>query len=407
MNSKISLSKSKYHKSKIKNNSLTIYNNNSLQNTSNNLYSLPNTIKTNNSSLNEKNNKKKLFKSIYSGFTKTNFGSIPYKTENFLINNKINNPRFNDVKSIFYSDKISNPGVGKYNIIKDFELTGWDTKFGGFGTRFKTSFNEMPGVGDYNPEENKNLEKNRNNIRYKSLYKPTNLIKQILEFNNLNKKEGPTCTTYTPVYQDEVMKLKKLYTFDSFIGRDVFTGIDMPFTKRDDYPGPGFYTYNSNLFGANTNKQLKFKYEDKSTSFDESKSKQISEKDLKKFYKKNNILNFKLKSRSPKYNNSKVITSEELKIKNKNEKENSKKTPQLEILLNNIYKNNRNTYSNNFKFYINQQKELDYIKSILGNDRGKPDLFYLSSPRWKEKKSKLITPGPAYYFQSNLNSFKK
>ena len=76
-----------------------------------------------------KNNKTKLTKSIYSGFTKTTFGSIPYKTENFLLNKKDKNPRFNDIKSIFYSDKISNPGVGRYNITKDFELTGWDMKF--------------------------------------------------------------------------------------------------------------------------------------------------------------------------------------------------------------------------------------------------------------------------------------
>ena len=45
-------------------------------------------------------------------------------------------------------------------------------------------------------------------------------------------------------------------------------------------------------------------------------------------------------------------------------------------------------------------KELEYIKSILGNDNGRPDLFYLSSPRWKENKYKFRTPGPAYYFNS-------
>ena len=32
------------------------------------------------------------------------------------------------------------------------------------------------------------------------------------------------------------------------------------------------------------------------------------------------------------------------------------------------------------------------------NDNGKRDLFYLSSPRWKENKLKLKIPGPAYYF---------
>ena len=108
----------------------------------------------NNSSL-QKNNKKKIFKSIYTGFTETTFGSIPYKTENFLLNKNINNPGFNDVKSIFYSDKLGNPGVGKYNLSKDFVLTRWDMKLGGYDTRFKTSFNLMPGTEDYSPEENK------------------------------------------------------------------------------------------------------------------------------------------------------------------------------------------------------------------------------------------------------------
>ena len=111
----------------------------------------------------------------------------------------------------FYSDKITNPGVGKYNLTKNFELTGWDTKFGGFDDRFKKYVDQVPGVGDYNPEENKNFGKNRNNIRYKSLYKQTNLTQQILGFNGFKDQEGPTCTTYTPLYQDEVMKIKKLY----------------------------------------------------------------------------------------------------------------------------------------------------------------------------------------------------
>ena len=43
------------------------------------------------------------------------------------------------------------------------------------------------------------------------------------------------------------------------------------------------------------------------------------------------------------------------------------------------------------------------IKSVLGNDNGKRDLFYLYSPRWKENKSKLKTPGPAYYFNPKQN----
>ena len=51
--------------------------------------------------------KTKLFKSIYSGFTKTNFGSIPYKTENFLVNKTLNNPNIN-VLCITLDDFINN-----------------------------------------------------------------------------------------------------------------------------------------------------------------------------------------------------------------------------------------------------------------------------------------------------------
>jgi len=406
MNSKFSLSKQKLHKTKNSNNSRTTY---SHLNLSNNKFLSLNSINNisnyqNNSSF-DKNNKKKLFKSVYSGFTKSSFGSIPYKTENFLINDKLKYPRFNDVKSYFYSDKLRNPGVGNYNLSKDFELTGWDTRFGGSDTRFKTPFNLMPGAGDYNPEENKKLEKSRNNIRYKGLYKQPYANQKILKFNkDLNGSEGPNCATYTPVYQDEVMKIKKLYTFDSFTGRDKFPGFDLPFAKKNDYPGPGFYTYHADLFGAN-NKQLKFNYENKSEDFEDYEIKKNPDKVFKKYYRNKKGMNFKLKSRSPKYNNIKVITSEELQIKNKTEKENRNKVPQLEIVLKNIDKKPKK--SSNFKFYINQQRELEYIKSVLGNDYGKPDLFYLSSPRWKENKYKLKTPGPAYYFNHSLNSFKK
>ena len=190
-----------------------------------------------------------------------------------------------------------------------------------------------------------------------------------------------------------------MYTFDSFTGRNEFTGYDMPFEKKNDYPGPGFYAYISDLFGA-TNKQMKFNYDNKSESFDDYEIKKHPDKVFKKYSNKKDILKFKLKSRSPKYNNIKIMTSEELQLKNKKEKIDNNKVPQLELLLKDIDK--KDTHSTNFKFYLNQQKELDYIKSVLGNDNGKRDLFYLSSPRWKEDKFKLKTPGPAYYFNQSL-----
>ena len=402
MNSKFSITKRKHHI--MKNNKMPIVTNTNYNNSQNNNKSLNNlksiTIYNNNSSIDK--NKKNIFNSVCSSFNKTSFGSIPYKTENFLVNKKLKNPRFSDVKSIFYFDQLRNPGVGKYNLTKDFELTGWDMKFGGFDPRFKTSFNLMPGAGDYDPEENKALEKTRNNIRYKSLYKKPDFFQMLLKHNNsLKLNKGPNCTTYTPVYQDEVMKIKKMYTFDSFTGRDEYTGFDMPFSKKNNYPGPGFYSYHGDLFGGGNNKQLKFNYENDRESFEDSEIKKNPDKVFKKYYKGKDKVNFKLKSRSPKYNNIKIMTSEELQIKNKNEKRSNIKIPELEMFLKNI--DGKENDQKNFRFYINQQKELDYIKSVLGNDNGKRDLFYLYSPRWKENKSKLKTPGPAYYFNPKQN----
>ena len=365
-----------------------------INNTNSNLNFQISNSKSNNTS---QKKSKKIFKSIYTGYSKNSFGSIPYKTENFLITDNIENKRFNDVKSIFYFDRLGNPGVGKYNLSKDFNLQGWSMKFGGYNSRFKTSFNEIPGVGDYNIENSKILEKSRNNIRYKSLFKNTNtsLKKKILDINPDNSNLGPTSTTYTPIYQDDIIRIKKMYNFDSFIGRDKYTGIDMPFSSKKDYPGPGFYMQNNDLFGSK-NKQLKFSYEEKDKSEEDLEIQKNPEKAVKKYYNKRDLPNFKLKSRSPKYNDIKIMTFKELQLKNKNEKQKLKRINMLEELLKK--KPNIESTSTNLKFKIDQERELEYIKSILGNDNGRPDLFYLSSPRWKEEKYKLKTPGPAYYF---------
>ena len=188
-----------------------------------------------------------------------------------------------------------------------------------------------------------------------------------------------------------------MYNFDSFIGREKYTGIDMPFssTSKKNYPGPGFYMQNTDLFGSN-NRQLKFNYKESDINEENSEIEKNPDKTVKKYYNKKDLPNFKLKSRSPKYNDSKIITFEELQIKNKTEKNKSRSVNKLDELLKN--KPNIEKTSYNLKFKIEQERELEYIKSVLGNDNGKPDLFYLSSPRWKENKYKLRTPGPAYYF---------
>lgn len=339
----------------------------------------------------EKPMKKKLFKSVYTGYTKNTFGTIPYYTENFLIQNKIDNARFNDIKSHFYSDSLRNPGVGRYNLSRDMTIEGWSLKFGGEGNRFKTSFNNIPGVGDYNIEGDKVLEKERNNIRYQSLYKNKKERVDPSQTNTGNVL-GPSSTTYTPIYQDDLIRLKKMYNFSSFIGRDNYNGVENPFSSSKNYPGPGTYFEDTTLFGSSkNNKQLKFSYENK----DKSKENNL-EKNKNKFYSKKDLPNFKLKSHSPKYNNFKIVTIEDVQLQNKLERQKLKKKNELNELLKKMP--DKEKLSTNLMFKMEQERELNYIKSILGNDNGRSDLFYLSSPRWKENKYKFRTPGPAYYF---------
>ena len=397
MKNKISANFSKFSNNSIKP-SINFFQSKNSQNSLNSINNTNSLTFQNSNNSSQKKHRKKVFKSVYTGYSKNTFGSIPNKTENFLITDKIENKRFSDVKSIFYFDRLRNPGVGNYNLSKDFTLSGWSMKFGGDNDRFKTSFNEIPGVGDYDIEKNNILEDKRNNIRYKSLFKKSNssLKKKLIEINPENKNNlGPTSTTYTPIYQDDLIKLKKRYNFDSFVGRDKFTGVDMPFSSKNDNPGPGFYMHNNNLFGSN-NRQLKFNYKEKNKTEENLEIKKNPDKAVKKYFNKKDLPNFKLKSRSPKYNEFQILTFEELSLKNKTEKIKTKNKNIIEELMKKKPDIQKTAY--NLKFKIDQERELEYIKSILGNDNGRPDLFYLSSPRWKENKYKLSTPGPAYYF---------
>ena len=63
-----------------------------------------------------------------------------------------------------------------------------------------------------------------------------------------------------------------------------------------------------------------------------------------------------------------------------------------------LRENQKNHSSQTLYYSIRQNYELNRIKNILGNDNGRPDLFYLSPDRWKTKKSNFKTPGPAYYY---------
>ena len=68
-----------------------------------------------------------------------------------------------------------------------------------------------------------------------------------------------------------------------------------------------------------------------------------------------------------------------------------------------IKENEKNVTSKKLYYSMEQDRELQKIKKILGNDNGRPDFFYLSPDRWKKNKNNFKAPGPAYYFyRSNI-----
>ena len=350
-----------------------------------------------------KNIQKNIFKPVYTGFTKNAFGSIPPLTENFLIHTKEESPRFNDVKSIYHFDNY--PGVGKYNIeSNNWEKPGWSFSKNGLNQRFNTPItNYYPGIGDYNVDEDKQLERKRNNIRYKSLFKyPVNKLKKSFLGNSENL--GPSSTSYNIIYQDDIIKYKKHYNFDSFTGRDQYTGYDLPFNSKNNYPGPGYY-FQTAIDPNNEKNKKKININENNNYEDEDEDEDIkkTEKLAKKYCDTPEITPIKLKSRSPKTNKVKVFSIDEVQKQNLflRQKEKDDKISALEKLLKK--KPDYNERSSNLHFKIEQEKELNYIKSVLGNNNGKRDLFYLCCPRWKENKYKFKIPGPAYYFNDDLS----
>ena len=168
---------------------------------------------------------------------------------------------------------------------------------------------------------------------------------------------------------------------------------------KNNYPGPGAYRVNNDLFGSN-NKQMKFSYEDQfdKKSFTEKEIAKNPDKMTKKYLKIKDLPKFKLKNRTHRKNNFKIIRNEEYITyqKKRCNSQNDNNFEKLNFILKNQPKKEEKSY--NLKFKIEEQNELAYIKTILGNDHGRPDLFFLSSERWKDNKYKLKTPGPAYYF---------
>ena len=130
-----------------------------------------------------KKRKKKeiLYKYVNHSYFKDSLGSIPGKSEIILLDNKhkkkdrfsFNEPTFNKIK-----DNI--PGVGTYNLEYDWNLKNNGINMeGSEEKRFAEDYsknNYLPCVGHYDAYKGEKYEKEKNNLRYDSLYYRTRVF---------------------------------------------------------------------------------------------------------------------------------------------------------------------------------------------------------------------------------------
>ena len=344
----------------------------------------------------DKNKRKgKLFKIINYSYYKNSLGSIPGKTEKILLTDNIIHDRFYGSNSIFNQLYESTPGVGSYNLGCDWILKNKSIKMNGKEqSRFPDSNNYLPSVGDYDIDKGNNIQKQRDNLRYNSLYNRDKII-----FNK-SKNTNDSTFFYDPKNLDDIAKSRKHYNFCSYSSRNDFIGTKFPtlFDKINNYPGPGAY-FNNEII-----KKPKHSFYNKADNESKNDLKTDSLKKLKQLFESSNIIekkseiedkpSFIMKQNGNKRDN-KVYNLEDI-FKMKNDKEIIiNESAELEKKLR---ENEKNHSSKNLNFNIKQNKELNKIKNILGNDNGKPDYFFLSPERWKNKKKSFKVPGPAYYF---------
>ena len=344
----------------------------------------------------DKNKRKgKLFKIINYSYHKNSLGSIPGKAEKILLNDNIVHDRFYGGNSIFNQIYESTPGVGSYNLGCDWILKNKSIKMNGKGqNRFPDSNNYLPSVGEYDLDKGNIIQKERDNLRYNSLYNRSKLI-----FNDSKNINDNFCF-YDPKNLDDISKSRKNYNFCSYSSRNDFIGTKFPtlFDKINDNPGPGTY-FNNEII-----QKPKHSYYNNTDNDSKNDLKNNNLKKLKLLFESSNLIankseiedkpSFIMKQNGNKRDN-KVYNLEDI-FKMKNDKEIIiNESAELEKKLR---ENEKNRSSKNLSFNIKQNKELNKIKNILGNDNGKPDYFFLSPERWKNKKKTFKVPGPAYYF---------
>ena len=371
---------------------------------------MKNAINTNLPKSTKRRNKKEILnKYINRSYFKDSLGSIPANSEKILLQENSNKKdRFSN-DPIFNRIKEDTPGVGTYNLNYDWNLKSNAVIMDNFEEkRFGEENyynNYYPCVGHYDAYNGEKYEKEKNNLRYDSLYIRT----RILFNDNLNNKNIDKGFIYNPKNLNEVAHNKKKFNFASYSSRDNFRGSKIPnlFGKINNNPGPNYY-FNEFDFELNNRNSPKIKQMSQSTVTDINITR---EKNI--FNKNNEKLIFsglnKADHDKPKFimkqngnsKNNKVYNLEDI-FKKKNEKKiiiNKK-----EELDKKLKENEKNVTSKKLFYSMEQDKELERIKKILGNDNGRPDFFYLSPDRWKDVIRDFKTPGPAYYFyRSNIS----
>ena len=359
----------------------------------------------------KKHDKKEIiYKYINHSYFKDSLGSIPTKSEKILLENQsFNKDRFKSNDPTTNKIKENTPGVGSYNLEYD-----WNLKNNGIymdlpeEKRFKEDSsmnNYYPCVGHYDAYKGEKYEKDKNNLRYDSLYNRSRIL-----FNDisLHKKTEDKGFIYNPKNLNAVVNKKKKFNFASYSSRDNFRGSKIPnlFAKINNNPGPNYY-FTEFEFELKNKNPPKIQQSNQSTNTDLKLT-----RELNLFNKKNENLIFSGK-------NQKDIDKPQFFMKqNGNNKDNKvynledifrMKTKKMFIqdnkkeLEKRIKENEKNVTSKKLYYSMEQNKELEKIKKILGNDNGRPDFFYLSPDRWKKNKKEFKAPGPAYYFyRSNI-----
>ena len=346
--------------------------------------------------------KGKIFNIMTSSYTKNTLGSIPRKTEKILLSDKKQPKRFDLNNSIFKNLYENIPGVGKYNLSNELDSKIKSVHLNSEEIRFQNLYNNIPGVGDYNIEIGEKLQNSKNNLRYNNLYNKTRkLLNGSLTTHNKKIKHtlSPISISYTKNANSKILNIKKnkLYPCKDIIDLKLKNLICNNITgKKDEEEFKGdikdFFEENNN---NNNNKTINVL---NSNNYKRDQYISYSYKDFKTLEnERSDRINFILKQKANK-NEHKVYTLEDIY---KRYKEDGKIVMSKKQELEKELKENENfNYSKKLKFNIRQDRELNKIKKILGNDNGRRDFFNLSPSRWKEDRYKFKVPGPAYYFYS-------